>query len=111
VAVASGGFGSPIRTFAARFHVDKQDARLLPDLSAAIDLEVQSAAPELLVPRHAVHFTSSQPFVTKRNSSGQWVEQPVELGNFDDQQVEILRGLKTGDQVKVPQRVVGEGQQ
>ncbi|HEY8055424.1 MAG TPA: efflux RND transporter periplasmic adaptor subunit [Terriglobales bacterium] len=110
VAVATGGFGNTVRTFSVRFHVDKQEARLLPDLSAAVDLKVQSAAPELLVPRHAVHFTAQQPYVSKRNANGQWVEQAVELGNFDDQQVEILRGLKTGDQVKVPQRVVGEGQ-
>jgi len=37
--VASSGFGSPIKTFTAVFHIDKSDPHLLPDLSAAIVLE------------------------------------------------------------------------
>jgi multidrug efflux pump subunit AcrA (membrane-fusion protein) len=37
--VASSGFGSPIKTFTAVFHIDKGDPHLLPDLSAAIVLE------------------------------------------------------------------------
>ena len=41
--VASSGFGSPIKTFTAVFHIDKGDPHLLPDLSAAIVLEPASA--------------------------------------------------------------------
>ena len=37
--VASSGFGSPIKTFTAVFHIDKSDAHLLPDLSAAIVID------------------------------------------------------------------------
>lgn len=36
--VASSAFGSPIKTFRAVFRIDKVDARLLPDLSAAVVL-------------------------------------------------------------------------
>ena len=36
--VASGGLQSPIRTFAAKFRVEQRDVRLLPDLSAAVDI-------------------------------------------------------------------------
>jgi multidrug resistance efflux pump len=45
--VASSGFGSPIKTFTAVFHIDKTDSHLLPDLSAAIVLEqaAQTATP------------------------------------------------------------------
>ncbi len=38
--VASGGVDSPIRTFTARFAIDQTDPHLLPDLSAAVDLQV-----------------------------------------------------------------------
>ena len=37
--VASSAFGSPIKTFRAVFHIDRSDAHLLPDLSAAVVLE------------------------------------------------------------------------
>ena len=36
---ASSALGSPIKTFAARFRLDKSDPHLLPDLSAAVILE------------------------------------------------------------------------
>ncbi len=39
--VASASLGSPVKTFAARFLLDGTDPRLLPDLSAAVDIEVQ----------------------------------------------------------------------
>jgi multidrug resistance efflux pump len=38
--VASGGMQSPIRTFSARFRLLTTDPHLLPDLSAATDIEV-----------------------------------------------------------------------
>jgi multidrug efflux pump subunit AcrA (membrane-fusion protein) len=37
--VASSSFGSPIKSFTAVFHIDKGDAHLLPDLSAAVVIE------------------------------------------------------------------------
>ena len=36
--VAAGGFQSPIRTFSARFKIDSRDPRILPDLSAAVEI-------------------------------------------------------------------------
>ncbi len=40
--VASSGMDSYIKTFTARFIVDQTDPRLLPDLSVAVDVEVQN---------------------------------------------------------------------
>ncbi len=39
--VATSGFASSVKTFTARFVLDQSDAHLLPDLSAAVDIEVQ----------------------------------------------------------------------
>jgi multidrug resistance efflux pump len=41
--VASSGFGSPIKTFVAVFHIDKSDSHLLPDLSAAIVIQMDDS--------------------------------------------------------------------
>ncbi|MBI1353958.1 MAG: HlyD family efflux transporter periplasmic adaptor subunit [Acidobacteria bacterium] len=38
--VAASAIGSPIKTFLARFRLDQSDARLLPDLSAVVVLQV-----------------------------------------------------------------------
>ena len=37
--VASAGLDSPIKYFSARFRIDQRDPRLLPDLSAAVEIE------------------------------------------------------------------------
>jgi HlyD family secretion protein len=41
--VASGGLQSPIRSFAAKFRIDSQDPRILPDLSAAVEIVANGA--------------------------------------------------------------------
>jgi HlyD family secretion protein len=43
--VASGGLQSPIRSFAARFKIDQRDPRLMPDLSAAVEILPAGAKP------------------------------------------------------------------
>jgi len=43
--VAAGGFQSPIRTFTAIFRIDQRDPRLLPDLSAAVDIVAEESRP------------------------------------------------------------------
>jgi multidrug resistance efflux pump len=37
--VAAGALDSPIKYFSARFRIDQRDPRLLPDLSAAVEIE------------------------------------------------------------------------
>ena len=41
--VASSALGSPIKTFTAVFKLDKTDPHLMPDLSAAVVLDVSSS--------------------------------------------------------------------
>ena len=47
--VATAPLGSPVKTFTARFRLDQSDPHLLPDLSAAVDIEAphDSEAPDL----------------------------------------------------------------
>lgn len=99
VAVASG-FSNPVRSFGASFLVSGSDPRLLPDLSCAIDLQITSAPNVLLVPRAALNFVHGQPFVQLITAAGVR-SQPVELGEFNDQQAVVLSGLSAGDRVQV----------
>jgi HlyD family secretion protein len=43
--VATAGLDSPVRTFTARFRILQQDPRLLPDLSAALEIPLAQVVP------------------------------------------------------------------
>src|SRR5215470_9311319 len=62
----NGQFSETVRTFSARFSVQGTDAKLLPDLTAALDLDLGSQEDALLVPRQSVEFDSGNACV--------WVE-------------------------------------
>ena len=40
--VATAGLESPVKSFATKFRISQQDPRLLPDLSASLEIEVGS---------------------------------------------------------------------
>jgi HlyD family secretion protein len=98
----AGGLGVPTRMFAVLFHVDGHDPRLFPGLTAAIDLRLTSARPELLIPRPALRFAGARPYVVARQNGGAWRRVAVELGNFNARQVGILSGLSAGAEVRAP---------
>ena len=68
--VASTVLGSDIRTFQARFRLEGRDPHLLPDLSAAVDLEVSTGGPVPAVPRAAVQYRQSMPYVVRIAKDG-----------------------------------------
>src|ERR1700730_3213029 len=61
--VATSLLDSVVKTFPARFRLDDRDPHLLPDLSAAVDLDVIAKEPALLIPRAAVHYRQGKPYV------------------------------------------------
>ncbi len=99
--VATSSPGNPIRTFSARFRLDQNDPHLLPDLSAAIDIEAPGGPEGPAVPRAAVRFRDGKPSVLRLTPKGP-VVQSIELAGFDATQVQILSGLKLGDQLVLP---------
>ena len=44
--VATSPLGTSVKTFSARFRLDQSDPRLLPDLSAALDIEIPRGTPK-----------------------------------------------------------------
>lgn len=97
--VATSAVGSSIRLFSARFRLDQSDAHLLPDLSAALDIEAPAGPEGPVAPRAALHYRNDKAYVLRVNTNGAAVEQPVALSAFDASQVQIKSGLTEGDRI------------
>jgi len=95
----NGDFSETVRVFAARFSVQGSDPKLLPDLSAALDLELGSEDNALVVPRQSVEFDSGDPFVWVENA-GTFEKRPVKVGPHNDTEVVVLSGLQEGDIIR-----------
>src|SRR5437762_9091881 len=96
----NGRFSEAVRVFAARFSVQGTDPKLLPDLSAALDLDLGSQENALVVPCQSVQLDSeSRPFVWVENS-GSFEKRSVKTGARNDTEVVILSGLQEGDIIR-----------
>ena len=95
----NGQFSETIRVFAARFSVQGTDPRLLPDLSAALDLDLGSEQNALVVPWESVGFDSGKPFVWVEGS-GSFEKRAVKTGPRNDTEVVVLSGLHEGEIIR-----------
>jgi HlyD family secretion protein len=103
-----GKFSEKIRTFSALFAIQGSDPRLLPDLSAALDIVLQSSDSALVVPRNAVGRESSGDFVWVKSATG-YDKRPVKLGPISDTEAVILSGVSDGDIVRsLPSETTGQ---
>jgi HlyD family secretion protein len=91
----SGSFSPRVRAFAAVITVDGTNARLLPDLTAAIDVEVERIKNSLVVRRDAVQIDAKGAHVRVRDRSGVSTRQ-VALGPSDEVDVVVTSGLEAG---------------
>ncbi len=98
---APGWWTRYVKTFSALFSVEGQDPRLLPDISASVDVELEEATDAVLAPRGAV--------VRQAGSDGTgfvWVKQgdqvqrrEIKLGLKNDTHWAVTEGLKEGEMV------------
>ena len=96
---APGSFSPRVRSFTAIVGIDGSHARVLPDLSAAVDVEVERVHNALVVPRSAVHEADGHASVSVGGS-----ERTVTLGPRDAMSVVITDGLRAGDEVAAMRR-------
>ena len=94
-----GKFSDTIRTFAARFQIQGEDPRLLPDLSAAIDFDLSDRAKALVVPRDAIVREGDKTFVYRQAGTG-FEKQAVHVSTWGDEEVALDSGVAEGDIVK-----------
>jgi HlyD family secretion protein len=88
-----------VHNFNATFAIQGTDPRLLPDLSAAVDVELERLPDVLLAPRDALMMENGKTYVAvKRGTS--FEKRPVTLGRSNDVEAVVLSGLVAGDLVR-----------
>jgi biotin carboxyl carrier protein len=99
VIATTSSLSSKVRYFAAYFSINGSDPKLLPDLSAAVDVELERIPNALILPRDAVFTENNQTYVHARRGLG-WEKRAVKTGKFSDYEVTIESGLQPGDVVQ-----------
>jgi len=91
-----GQFSQQVRSFTARFVVQGADQRLLPDLSAALDVDVGSQRNVLVVSRQSLELGAGHTYVWMKDG-GSFARHEVKLGARNDLEAVVLSGLREGD--------------
>jgi len=94
-----GQFAEVVRSFTARFSVQGTDARLLPDLSAALDLELGSQKNVLVVPWQSIGIEANHSYVWLKTTGG-FEKRTVQTGPRNDLEVIVNSGLSGGDIIR-----------
>jgi HlyD family secretion protein/macrolide-specific efflux system membrane fusion protein len=95
----TGQFTEAVRSFGARFSVQGTDPRLLPDLSAALDLDLGTQSNVLVVPWQSIGAESDHPFVWLK-TTGSFGKRTVQMGPRNDLEAVVVSGLKEGDIIR-----------
>jgi Cu(I)/Ag(I) efflux system membrane fusion protein len=92
------GVDSTTRTLTARAEVPNRDGRLRPGMFVTARFGTASA-PRLTVPLTAVLPTGTRQLVFVNRGDGQFIPRDVETGVRSDSLIEVVAGLKPGDEV------------
>src|SRR5580700_2942180 len=95
----TGQFTEMVRSFTARFLVQGNDPRLLPDLSAAMDLDLGTETSVFVVPYQSMGTESGHSFVWLKSSSG-FEKRTVKIGRRNDLNAAVESGLAEGDVIR-----------
>ena len=95
----TGQFTEAVRSFTARFSVQGTDPRLLPDLSAALDLELGSQNNVIVVPWQSLGIEAGHPFVWLKTTSS-FEKRTVQTGPRNDAEAVVVSGLAEGDKIR-----------
>jgi len=91
-----GRFTEQVRSFTARFAVQGADPRLLPDLSAALDVDLGSQRNVLVISRQSLASDAGHTYVWTKDG-GSFAKQEVKLGARNDLEAVVESGLAEGD--------------
>ena len=84
-----------VRYFVMLAEVEGSHERLMPDLTASLDVEIEKMPSALVIPRDAVLYDESAPTVRVRDGGG-FTARPVLLGAFSATEVVVTGGLDAG---------------
>jgi len=94
-----GQFSDTVRNFSALFSIATSDPRLMPDLSAAVDVELAKQKNALMVPNDCIDRAKGMAFVYLKGAGG-FRKQEVQPGPQNYLITVIESGLKAGDVVR-----------
>jgi HlyD family secretion protein len=100
-----GRFSEQVRSFNAQFVVQGADPRLLPDLSASLDLNLGSQRNVLVVSRQSLTFDSGHVYVWAKDGGG-FAKREIKVAASNDLEAIVGSGLVEGDVIR---RVANEG--
>jgi hypothetical protein len=83
----------------AVFSIDQSDPRLMPDLSAAVDVELDRASDALVVPRDAIFTEKGQSYLRVRSAIGP-EKRAVKIGPMSDVEAVVEAGAQPGEVVE-----------
>jgi len=95
----TGQFTEAVRTFTASFSVQGTDPRLLPDLSAALDLDLGTKKNVLVVPWQSIGMEAGHPFVWLKTRVG-FEKRSVQTTSRNDLETVVNSGLSEGDTIR-----------
>lgn len=100
-AIAIGGFrqGYYMRNIPVKISLLEQDARVIPDLSAAADVRIKNEENAVLVPLEAVHEEGGKTVAFVREAPGQFKAREITLGLSNNTHAAVASGLKSGEVV------------
>ena len=95
-----GSTGAFVKHIPMRILIEDQDERILPDLSASVDVRASYRPTGVLVPREALRTSDGEDstFVYV-HSEGQFLRRDVSVQDFSDTQALIGAGLKVGEEI------------
>jgi multidrug efflux pump subunit AcrA (membrane-fusion protein) len=99
-ALAVGGWRQNyyIRAVPVNIAIQSSDPRLIPDLSASANIEMEVRDSALAVPQEAVFRENGKPAVFVKQGDG-FQERDVQLGPRNNTQVAVLAGLTAGEEI------------
>jgi HlyD family secretion protein len=91
----TSNFSDKVHTFISVFSIQGSDAKLIPDLSAAVEVELEHLTKVLVLPRDSVRSENDQFYVNVRNGFG-FEKRLVRIGARSDYEVVVESGLEAG---------------
>ncbi|HWQ52397.1 MAG TPA: HlyD family efflux transporter periplasmic adaptor subunit [Bryobacteraceae bacterium] len=100
-AIAIGGFRQSyyMRNIPVKISLLEQDARVIPDLSAAADVRIKNEENAVLVPLEAVHEEGGKTVAFVREGPGRFKAREITLGLSNNTHAAVASGLKPGEVV------------
>ena len=89
------------RTLKVRLRFDNRDYQLKPNMFAQVTLHNRNSSDLLMVPKSAVIRSGKSNRIVLALGDGQFKSVNVDIGRIDDENIEILSGLKAGEEIVV----------